>query len=82
MLKKRNVIPATIPKVSTKDGIEYISFFYSVKGHSQEYTIRTDILDLLDEEIPPFFKHDNCVYPKADVPKAEYTGNRFDYENR
>ncbi|KAI9598602.1 hypothetical protein BDF19DRAFT_182881 [Syncephalis fuscata] len=43
--------------------------------------MRADI-DAVDlATIPIRFKHDNCLYPRADVPLEEYRGNRWRYEN-
>ncbi|KAI8057651.1 hypothetical protein BDF22DRAFT_2388 [Syncephalis plumigaleata] len=43
--------------------------------------MRADI-DTVDlDAVPIRFKHDNCLYPRADVPLDEYRGNRWRYEN-
>lgn len=73
-------LPASTPQVEFRDNIEWLHFTYSTKGHVQEYCIRVDIDDLHLDEIPEDFKNDNCVYPRALVPRDTYTGNRWDYE--
>lgn len=72
-------LPASTPQAEYKDGIEFLHFTYSTKGHS-EYCIRVDIEDLSLDEIPEDFKNENCVYPRALVPRESYIGNRWDYE--
>jgi len=46
------------------------------KGISKTYNIRIDIDDVDIDMIPHRFKSDNCVYPKANLDKKEYVGNR------
>jgi hypothetical protein len=79
--KSKNTVPATIPTVDVaEDGVEWITFSYSVKGMSREYRIRTDIDGIEIPDIPQDFKVANCVYPRAFCEKSQYTGNRWDYE--
>lgn len=73
-------LPASTPQVEYRDTIEWLIFTYSTKGHIQEYHIRSDIDDLNIDDIPEEFKAENCVYPRALVPREAYVGNRFDYE--
>ena len=73
-------LPASTPQVEYRDSTEYLHFTYSTKGHIQEYVIRVDIDDLTLEEIPEDFRNDNCVYPRALVPRENYIGNRWEYE--
>lgn len=73
-------LPASTPQSEFRDTVEWLHFTYSTKGHVQEYCIRVDIDDLHLDEIPEDFKNDNCVYPRALVPREAYTGNRWDYE--
>lgn len=73
-------LPASAPQVEFRDGAEWLHFTYSTKGHIQEYVIRVDIDDLTLEEIPEDFKHDQCVYPRALIPRESYVGNRWEYE--
>ncbi|KAI9208301.1 uncharacterized protein BJ171DRAFT_237937 [Polychytrium aggregatum] len=79
---KTATVPATIPIVEYKDGIEWITFVYTHKGLSTTYHIRTDIDNLSNEVLTEEFKLNNCVYPRAYVPKEAYTGNRYEYENQ
>lgn len=74
-------LPASAPHVELRNGVEWLYFTYSTKGHVQEYCIRIDIDDLSLDDIPSDFKQDNCVYPRALVGKDSYSGNRFEYES-
>lgn len=73
-------LPASTPQVEFRNGIEWLIFTYSTKGHIQEYHIRGDLDDIGPDEIPEDFKADNCVYPRALVPREAYIGNRWEYE--
>lgn len=73
-------LPASAPQVEYRDDTEWLHFTYSTKGHVQEYCIRVDIDELTLEEIPEDFKNENCVYPRALVPREMYVGNRWEYE--
>ncbi|CDS06188.1 hypothetical protein LRAMOSA08716 [Lichtheimia ramosa] len=77
---KYNNVSRSEPVVEIRDGIEWVSFVYSHNRVVKRYSIRTDIqnvsLDSLDEQ----FKLDNCVYPRANLPKDTYRGNRWNYE--
>lgn len=73
-------LPASTPHVEFREGMEWLIFTYSTKGHIQEYHIRADIDDIALEDIPDEFKRENCVYPRALVGREEYVGNRYDYE--
>ncbi|RUS15089.1 hypothetical protein BC937DRAFT_92914 [Endogone sp. FLAS-F59071] len=78
-------LPASPPVTTHRDGIEYVTFTYSVKGQNQCYTIRVDVesvspLDGEPDPIPPEFKHANCLYPRAYCPPEAYQGNRWHYE--
>ncbi|KAI8367775.1 hypothetical protein BD560DRAFT_331329, partial [Blakeslea trispora] len=68
------------PTTELKEGVEWVSFVYSHHRTLRRYCIRTDLdkvdIDLLDEE----FKRENCVYPRANLPKETYRGNRWSYE--
>jgi len=74
-------LPASAPHVELRNGVEWLYFTYSTKGHVQEYCIRIDIDELSLDDIPTDFKQDNCVYPRALVGKDSYNGNRFEYES-
>lgn len=73
-------LPASAPHIEIRDGIEWLYFTYSTKGHVQEYCIRIDVDDLSINDIPDDFKAENCVYPRALATREAYTGNRYDYE--
>lgn len=68
------------PIAEVKDGVEWVSFVYSHNRTLKRYSIRTDIqkvaLDVVDDK----FKAENCVYPRANLPKETYKGNRWSYE--
>ncbi|KAI8378291.1 hypothetical protein EDC96DRAFT_494176 [Choanephora cucurbitarum] len=75
-----SVVPNHELRTEIRDGIEWVSFVYSHHRVLRRYSIRTDIdkvdLSLLDEK----FKSDNCVYPRANLPREDYKGNRWAYE--
>ncbi|KAG0171272.1 hypothetical protein DFQ30_001242 [Apophysomyces sp. BC1015] len=63
------------------NGIEYITFMYSCNRVVKEYTIRADIHHLSIDDIPSSFRVPNTVYPRANVSRPEYEGNRWAYES-
>ncbi|KAI8335537.1 hypothetical protein BC941DRAFT_430588 [Chlamydoabsidia padenii] len=68
------------PMVETKDGVEWVSFVYSHHRVIRRYRIRTD-LDTVDvNTLEEQFKNNNCVYPRANIPREAYQGNRWCYE--
>lgn len=73
-------LPASTPQVEWRDGIEWLHFTYSTKGHIQEYCIRVDVDELSLDDIPEDFKNENCVYPRALGARETYIGNRWEYE--
>ncbi|KAL0078140.1 hypothetical protein F4703DRAFT_1742319, partial [Phycomyces blakesleeanus] len=68
------------PLTEIRDGIEWVSFVYSHNRTLKRYSIRTDITKVLLNTIDEKFKTDNCVYPRANLPKETYKGNRWAYE--
>ncbi|KAI9480875.1 MAG: hypothetical protein EXX96DRAFT_617849 [Benjaminiella poitrasii] len=68
------------PTTEIKEGVEWVSFVYSHHRVLRRYCIRTDLekvdTSILDEK----FKKENCVYPRANLPKESYQGNRWGYE--
>ncbi|KAK4510375.1 uncharacterized protein ATC70_004805 [Mucor velutinosus] len=62
------------------DGIEHITFLYSHDRLVKEYTVRTDIDNVNIDDITMDFRIQNAIYPRANVNKSEYDGNRWDYE--
>ncbi|KAJ4411828.1 hypothetical protein N0V91_000963 [Didymella pomorum] len=75
-------IPATTPLVVRQDqnGVQWIAFEYSRDRVKMEYTIRCDVESINVDELPPDFKTENCVYPRACCAKDSYKGNRLHYE--
>lgn len=75
-------IPATTPLIVRQDrnGVQWIQFEYSRDRVKMDYTIRCDVESVNTDELPADFKHDNCVYPRANGPKELYKGNRQVYE--
>ncbi|KAL9537915.1 hypothetical protein MBANPS3_011352 [Mucor bainieri] len=75
-----SVVPNHEPRTEIRDGVEWVSFVYSHHRVLRRYSIRTDVdqvdLDILDDN----FKSENCVYPRANIPREEYKGNRWAYE--
>ncbi|KAG0168036.1 hypothetical protein DFQ28_004235 [Apophysomyces sp. BC1034] len=73
-------LPNHEPMTEFREGVEWVSFVYSHHRTLRRYCIRTDLekvdIDLLDEK----FKKDNCVYPRANLPRETYRGNRWAYE--
>ncbi|CAO3624626.1 unnamed protein product [Cunninghamella blakesleeana] len=69
------------PVSSIIDGIEHITFLYSHDRLVKEYTIRTDVDHVEVDVIPLTFRNQNTIYPRANVEKEEYTGNRWNYES-
>ncbi|KAI8644093.1 hypothetical protein BD408DRAFT_413713 [Parasitella parasitica] len=68
------------PTTELKEGIEWVSFVYSHHRTLRRYCIRTD-LDKVDTSIlDDKFKKENCVYPRANLPRETYRGNRWTYE--
>ena len=75
-------IPATTPLVVRQDGngVQWIAFEYSRDRVKMEYTIRCDVESVETSNLSQEFKSENCVYPRACVPKEQYKGNRLAYE--
>ncbi|KAI9013785.1 hypothetical protein CLU79DRAFT_768728 [Phycomyces nitens] len=68
------------PVTEVRDGVEWVSFVYSHRRTLKNYNIRTD-LDTVDlATVDDKFKRDNCIYPRANLPKDSYRGNRWSYE--
>ncbi|CAO3655982.1 unnamed protein product [Mucor fragilis] len=68
------------PVTEMKDGVEWVSFVYSHNRTLKRYSIRTDLPQIDIAVIDDKFKSENCVYPRANLPKEEYHGNRWAYE--
>ncbi|KAI7899529.1 uncharacterized protein BX663DRAFT_521201 [Cokeromyces recurvatus] len=63
-----------------KEGVEWVSFIYSHHRVLRRYCIRTDIEKVDTSILDDKFKQENCVYPRANLPKEAYQGNRWTYE--
>jgi hypothetical protein len=78
-------IPATRPVVVRQDqnGVQWIAFEYYRDRVKMEYTIRCDVESINVDELSQDFKTENCVYPRACLPRdryMEYPGNVVYYE--
>ncbi|KAG2236847.1 hypothetical protein BDF21DRAFT_413373 [Thamnidium elegans] len=62
------------------DGIEHITFLYSRDRLVKEYTVRTDVENVNLQDISSDFRAQNAIYPRANVTREEYDGNRWEYE--
>ncbi|KAI8377331.1 hypothetical protein BD560DRAFT_445359 [Blakeslea trispora] len=62
------------------NGIEFITFLYSHDRLVKEYTVRTDVNSINIDDIGMDFRIQNAIYPRANVDRSEYDGNRWDYE--
>ncbi|CEP13246.1 hypothetical protein [Parasitella parasitica] len=62
------------------NGVEHITFLYSHDRLVKEYTVRTNINTVNLDEIPAGFRVQNAIYPRANVLREEYDGNRWEYE--
>ncbi|KAG2236915.1 hypothetical protein INT48_001984 [Thamnidium elegans] len=75
-----SVVPNHEPRTEVREGVEWVSFVYSHHRVLRRYSIRTDVeqvdINLLDDK----FKGENCVYPRANLPRDQYKGNRWAYE--
>lgn len=59
---------------------DYISFEYSKNRTKTQYKILSQIHSVNLSDLSAEFKKDNCIYPRAAVPKEQYQGNRHQYE--
>lgn len=86
-------LPASQPYVRVVDGEERLCFKYNTKVsesamsamprselEDHEFCVRFDLdsVDIL--KLSEKFKADNVIYPRANIPKEHYTGNRWQYE--
>ncbi|RCI06855.1 hypothetical protein CU098_013722 [Rhizopus stolonifer] len=67
-------------RTEMRDGVEWVSFVYSHHRILRRYSIRTDIKHVDLNQLEESFKIENCVYPRANLPREEYKGNRWAYE--
>ncbi|CAO3624087.1 unnamed protein product [Cunninghamella blakesleeana] len=80
-LNTENKPPTSVePMTEIKDGVEWVSFVYSHHRVVRRYRIRTDLASVDITTLDEKFKSDNCVYPRANLPREAYQGNRWAYE--
>ncbi|KAI8060253.1 hypothetical protein BC940DRAFT_323416 [Gongronella butleri] len=63
------------------DGVEHMSFLYSHDRMVKEYTVCINVDGIALDAIPTAFRDANTIYPRANVPREVYDGNRWDYES-
>ena len=86
-------LPASQPYIRIVDGEERLCFKYNTKIsetalnampraelEDNEFCVRFDLDSVEISKISEKFKADNVIYPRANVPKELYTGNRWTYE--
>lgn len=86
-------LPASQPYIRIVDGEERLCFKYNTKIsetalnampraelEDNEFCVRFDLDSVDISKISEKFKADNVIYPRANVPKDMYTGNRWVYE--
>lgn len=86
-------LPASQPYIRIVDGEERLCFKYNTKIsetalnampraelEDNEFCVRFDLDSVDISKISEKFKADNVIYPRANVPKEMYTGNRWLYE--
>ncbi|KAK9477940.1 hypothetical protein V1514DRAFT_94186 [Lipomyces japonicus] len=76
-------IPAAPPSFIRRDehGVDWIAFQYSKNRVRTEYCIRCDISSVNVQSLSVHYRNHNCIYPGANMPRHQYTGNRYEYEN-
>jgi hypothetical protein len=96
VVRNEKILNGTLRKRVTRDGDGYdvndgsvkrqkgvakqLTLEVPEKGISTKIRIRVDI-DTVDlNSIPEEFKKNNCAFPKANVPKNEYQGNKYELE--
>lgn len=77
---KGNSSPAPAYVHRDKDGVDWITFYYSKDRVQKQHSIRCDIESIDIRSLSTEFKKQNCIYPKACVPPEEYKGSRQKYE--
>ncbi|KAF7680997.1 hypothetical protein TCON_2390 [Astathelohania contejeani] len=86
-------LPASQPYIRIVDGEERLCFKYNTKVsecalnamprtelEEHEFVVRYDLESVDLSKINEKFKMDNCIYPRANCPEDQYTGNRWHYE--
>ncbi|KAI8877463.1 hypothetical protein K501DRAFT_278435 [Backusella circina FSU 941] len=75
-----SVVPNHEPRTEIREGVEWVSFVYSHHRVLRRYSIRTDVDQVDIGHLDDKFKSENCVYPRANLPRDQYRGNRWAYE--
>lgn len=86
-------LPASQPYVRVVDGEERLCFNYNTKVsesamsamprselEDHEFCVRFDLDSVDISKLSEKFKSENVIYPRANIPKEHYTGNRWQYE--
>ncbi|KCZ75834.1 hypothetical protein H311_03179, partial [Anncaliia algerae PRA109] len=86
-------LPASQPYIRVVDGEERLCFKYNTKVSESaknampkneledyEFCVRFDLDSVDISKLSEKFKSDNVIYPRANIPKEQYTGNRWQYE--
>ncbi|ORX48310.1 hypothetical protein DM01DRAFT_1409971 [Hesseltinella vesiculosa] len=74
-------LTAHAPVHKIVEGIEHLSFLYSHDRLVKEYTVRIDVDAINLDLVPTNFRDANTIYPRANVPREHYDGNRWEYES-
>ncbi|CAG8701019.1 18722_t:CDS:2, partial [Racocetra fulgida] len=77
-----HALPATDPIIEEFEGVQWVVFTYSVKGNNKEYRIRIDVDKVNLDEIDEQFRHDNCLYPRANCTEDKYQGWKLAWLNQ
>lgn len=73
-------LPASAIDVSIENGVKWITFKYSRKGHTVDIRMRADIESVSLSALSDHFKLENSLYPSAMKSRVDYKGNRFEFE--
>ncbi|KAI9245432.1 hypothetical protein BY458DRAFT_537037 [Sporodiniella umbellata] len=78
--KKLSYLSVHEPATEIREGVEWVSFVYSHHRTLRKYCIRTDLEKVETDSLDEKFKKENCVYPRANLAREAYHGNRWNYE--
>lgn len=78
--KKLSYLSVHEPATEIREGVEWVSFVYSHHRTLRKYCIRTDLEKVETDSLDEKFKKENCVYPRANLEREAYHGNRWNYE--
>lgn len=84
-------LPAGDSYIKLIDGEEHLCFMYNTKKNKsstnineptgkQEFCVKFHIENIELKNLTQKFKMENCVYPRANLPKENYGGKRWHYE--